>query len=90
MNWRVRKFRANLVDTSGWYSSRRVGEKYSGAKVLVEEETDRILGAHLSGPEAEETINLLALAMRLGMHAADLKQVLFAYPTHASDVQYLL
>jgi glutathione reductase (NADPH) len=84
------KFRANLLDTSDWYSSRRVGEKYSGAKVLVEEDTDRILGAHLLGPEAEETINLLALAMRLGMRAADLKQVLFAYPTHASDVQYLL
>jgi glutathione reductase (NADPH) len=84
------KFRANLLDTSDWYSSRRVGEKYSGAKVLVEEDTDRILGAHLLGPEAEETINLFALAMRLGMRAADLKQVLFAYPTHASDVQYLL
>jgi glutathione reductase (NADPH) len=85
-----RKFRANLLDTSAWYSSRRVGEKYSGAKVLVEEDTDRILGAHLLGPEADETINLLAVAMRTGMRAADLRQVLFAYPTHGSDIQYML
>ncbi|MCH7914400.1 MAG: NAD(P)/FAD-dependent oxidoreductase, partial [Deltaproteobacteria bacterium] len=32
------KFKTNRADTSGWYSSRRVGMKYSGYKVLVEEE----------------------------------------------------
>ena len=33
--------------TSTWYSSRRIAETYSGYKVLVEEGTDRILGAHI-------------------------------------------
>ena len=50
--------------TSTWYSSRRVAEKYSCYKVLVEEGTDRILGAHLLGDQAGETINLFALAIR--------------------------
>jgi pyruvate/2-oxoglutarate dehydrogenase complex dihydrolipoamide dehydrogenase (E3) component len=47
---------ANKADTSNWYSSRRVGEKYSGYKVLIEENTDRILGAHMLGHHAEEVI----------------------------------
>lgn len=38
------KFKVKKEMTSNWYSSRRVGEKYSGFKVLVEEGTDRILG----------------------------------------------
>ncbi|GAC1438725.1 MAG: NAD(P)/FAD-dependent oxidoreductase [Terriglobales bacterium] len=76
--------------TSGWYSSRRVGEKYSGFKVLVEEGTDHILGAHLLGSQAQEVINLFGVAIRSGMRAADLKQMLLAYPTHGSDLPYML
>jgi glutathione reductase (NADPH) len=84
------KFKVKKEMTSGWYSSRRVGEKYSGFKVLVEEGTDRILGAHLLGSEAEEVINLFGVAMRSGMRAADLKHMLFAYPTRGSDLPYML
>ena len=76
--------------TSTWYSSRRVAEKYSGYKVLVEDGTDRILGAHLLGDQASEIINLFAVAIRSGMHATDLKHMVFSYPTHGSDVPYML
>ncbi len=84
------RFRVKHENTSGWYSSRRVAETCSGFKVLVEEGSDRILGAHLLGPEAGETINLLAFAIRSGLRAPDLKHMIFAYPTHASDIPYML
>lgn len=84
------KFRANREVTSSWYSSRRVAEDCSGFKVLIEEESDRILGAHLLGPHADELINLFAVAIASEMPAAGLKERLFAYPTVASDVRYML
>jgi glutathione reductase (NADPH) len=84
------KFKLKKEMTSSWYSSRRVGETYSGFKVLVEEGTDRILGAHLLGSQAEEVINLFAVAMRSRMPATDLKHMLFAYPTHGSNLPYML
>jgi len=84
------KFRVKKEMTSSWYSSRRVGETYSGFTVLVEEGTDRILGAHLLGGQAEEVINLFAVAMRSGMPATDLNHMLFAYPTHGSNLPYML
>ncbi len=84
------KFKVNRGDTSGWYSSRRVNVKYSGFKVLVEEGSGSILGAHLFGLHAEEVINLFALAIRSGLHASDLKQMLYAYPTSSSDVAYMV
>lgn len=84
------RFRKNYLDLGGWYSSRRVGESTAAVKVLVDEDSDRILGAHLLGPSAEETINLFVLAMLAGVTAKELKQISFAYPTHASDVQYMV
>lgn len=84
------KFKVNRGDTSGWYSSRRVNVKYSGFKVLVEEGSGKILGAHLLGLHAEEVINLFALAIRSGLQASDLKEMLYAYPTSSSDVAYMV
>jgi len=84
------KFMVKHEDTSGWYSSRRVNLKHSGFKVLVEEDSHRILGAHLLGEHAEEVINLFALAIRSGLKADDLKTMIYAYPTSASDVSYMV
>lgn len=85
-----RRMRVRWEDTSSWFSARRVGETASGYKTLVDEETERILGAHLLGPHAAEVINIFAVAIRAGLRAPDLKQVLFAYPTGASDIPFML
>jgi glutathione reductase (NADPH) len=83
-------FRTSWHDTSGWFNTRRVGETASGSKILVEEGTGRILGAHLLGPNAAEVINLFAIAIRLRIPADELKQVIFAYPTSGSDIRFML
>ena len=85
-----RRFRTRWQDTSSWFNTQRVGETTSAFKVLVEEGTDRVLGAHLLGPHADETINLFAAAIRLGIPAGELREVLFAYPTFGSDIRYML
>jgi glutathione reductase (NADPH) len=84
------KFRMNARKASDWYTARQMAEPAYGYKVLVEEGSGRLLGAHLLGPHADETINLFALAMRHGLSAERLKETLFAYPTGASDVGYML
>jgi glutathione reductase (NADPH) len=84
------RVQVNCQDTSQWFSTRRLGETVSGFKVLIEEGSNRIVGAHLVGPHADEVINIFAVAIRGGMPAEVLKQVLFAYPTSASDVVNML
>jgi glutathione reductase (NADPH) len=79
-------FDVNFQKTDHWYSSMRVGERYSAYKVLVEKGTGKILGAHVIGPGAEEQINLFAMAMGAGLSANHLKAVIFAYPSYASDL----
>jgi glutathione reductase (NADPH) len=67
-----------------------VNEPVYGYKTLVEEGTGRILGAPLVGPDADDVINIFGLAIRQGLTADDLKSTIFAYPTGASDIDYML
>lgn len=85
-----RRFRVNAAKTPGWFTARRLNESVYGHKVLIEERTGAILGAHLVGPGAEETINLFAMAIRHDLTADDLKSAVFAYPTSASDIGYMV
>ncbi|MEX2122964.1 MAG: NAD(P)/FAD-dependent oxidoreductase [Woeseia sp.] len=85
-----KKFRMKSRKASDWYTARQEAQPTYGFKVLVEEDTNRILGAHLVGPHADEVINLFALAIRHGLTAEDLKTTMFAYPTGASDIAHML
>jgi glutathione reductase (NADPH) len=80
----------NWDRTASWYSSRRLGEEASGHKVLIDRSSGRVLGAHLLGHGAEELINQFALAMRAGLTATELKEMIFAYPSLGSDLQYMV
>ncbi|WP_119462205.1 dihydrolipoyl dehydrogenase family protein [Rhodospirillaceae bacterium SYSU D60014] len=84
------RFRVNHRPTPDYFSARHVGETCSGHKVLIETETDRILGAHLVGPEAGEVINLFAIAIRTGLPARDLKRAILAFPTVSNDIQSMV
>jgi glutathione reductase (NADPH) len=83
-------FRVNCQQTAQWYVNRRVNEAAAGFKILIEERSQRILGAHLLGPQADELINLFALGLRAGLTADDLRQAVFAYPTSASNLDSML
>lgn len=84
------RFQVRHERTSAWYSARRVAEDCAGYKTLVEEGTERILGAHLIGPHAEEVINIFGLAIRTGLTADQLRSAIFGYPTGASDITSML
>lgn len=73
-----------------WPSSKRIGQNHSFYKIIQEEESGRILGAHLLGHNADEVINIFAMAIRLKLSGKDLKQVLWAYPTATSDLKYMV
>jgi glutathione reductase (NADPH) len=83
-------FDVHAADMSDWYSSRRIGAKLAAFKVLVEREGGRVLGAHILGPHAEEVANIFSVAIQANVPAQALKDALFAYPTGASDITYML
>ena len=84
------KVRIKSEDTREWFSSRRVAAPTSMYKTLTEENSDRVVGAHIFGPNAEEVINLFSLAVRHGIKASELAHAIYAYPTSGSDLPYML
>jgi glutathione reductase (NADPH) len=84
------KFKVKSENTPNWFTARRLAERVYGYKTLVEEGTGQILGAHIVGPQADEVVNLFALAIRHNLTARDLRSTMFAYPTGASDIGYML
>lgn len=77
-------------DTTSWYSSRSLAARGSCYRLLVEESSGLILGAHVLGPHAEELVNVLSLAIRAKVSASELKSALFAWPTGSSDIEPML
>ena len=77
-------------DLEDWRSSRTYAETVAYSKVLLEEGSGRILGAHLVGHGAEEIIHLFAFAMKHGLGAQDLAESVYAYPTFASDIKNMV
>jgi glutathione reductase (NADPH) len=84
------RFRIHCQQAQDWYTARQSAQPVYGFKILVDEDSDCLVGAHLVGPHADELINLFALAIRHKLKAADLKETLFAYPTAASDIGSML
>jgi glutathione reductase (NADPH) len=77
-------------DTSSWYSNYRIGETTAAAKILIDKAHDRIVGAHLLGPEYAELVNTFGLAIKLGLTTRQLKSATAAYPTVGSDLGSML
>lgn len=85
-----KRFRITSGDGTGWYTARRINESCYAWKVLVEEGSDKLLGAHLTGPDAAETINLFALVMQNDLPIETLRGLITTYPSASADLEYML
>lgn len=79
-------FEVNMQRTSGWFTARRTREEHAASKLLIENGSGRILGAHLLGMNAGDVIDMFALAIRHGLTSRDLKTSVLVHPAAASDV----
>ena len=74
---------------SGWFTQTRVGNTAAGARLVTTRDSGAIVGAHLLGVEADEIINVFALAIRSGVTIEGLRTMTWSYPTLAYDINYL-
>ncbi len=73
-----------------WFSARTYAETVAWSKIIVDQATDRILGAHFVGHAGQELVNIFGLAMRFGITAGQIKDYVYAYPTFSSDIKHML
>ena len=56
-------------------------------KILAEEKTDKLLGAHIIGPHAGDMIAEMVLAMEFGASSEDIARTIHAHPTYSEAIK---
>jgi glutathione reductase (NADPH) len=84
------KVRVHVNDMEYWFSTRTFAETLAWSKIIVDEETDAIIGAHFVGHDGQELINIFGLAMKHGITASQIRDFIYAYPTFSADIKSML
>jgi dihydrolipoamide dehydrogenase len=67
--------------------ARAMGDTDGFVKILADKKSDRLLGAHILGPDAGTLIAELATAMEFGASAEDVARICHAHPTLSEAVK---
>ncbi|MBY8876193.1 dihydrolipoyl dehydrogenase family protein [Actinacidiphila acidipaludis] len=78
---RVRIAREDVADILAMPRAYAVEEKRGLMKFVIDADTDLILGAALLSVDAQELVNTVALAMRHGITASDLRDAVYTHPS---------
>ena len=84
------KTRVQVNDMEYWFSTRQFAETVAWSKIIVDEGSDAIVGAHFVGHTGEELINIFGLAMKHGIKASAIRDFIYAYPTFSADIKSML
>ena len=84
----ISRFYSFTIDHSTWeYGDWLINYQGGFVKILADEKTDRVLGAHIIGPHAGELIGEIGVAMEFGASAEDIARTCHAHPTFSEAVK---
>lgn len=84
-----KKYVVNPQDLTNWFSYRRTNDSVAKA-TMVFDQTKHLVGASVLSYEADTLINLLTVAIEKQLDHQAILDLILAYPTVASDLQYLI
>ena len=82
-----RAYKAGKFPFMGNARAKAVFQAEGFVKILTDAATDRILGAHIIGPQAGDLIHEICVAMEFGASAQDLALTCHAHPTWSEAVR---
>lgn len=82
--------KVNKLPVAAIPRARTLGNTKGLFKVVVDANTDKILGCTLFGPESSEVINLVAMAMKTGQEYTFLRDFIFTHPSMSEALNDLM
>ncbi|WP_203887198.1 FAD-dependent oxidoreductase [Planotetraspora kaengkrachanensis] len=79
-----------IAEIAAMPRARIVEETRGLMKFVIDAETDRILGAALLGVDSQELVNTVALAMRHGVTAGELRDAVYTHPSSTEGFNEVL
>jgi len=67
--------------------AKAINEPQGFVKILADEKTDKVLGAHIIGPNAGEMIAEIGIAMEFGASSEDIARTCHAHPTFSEAIK---
>ena len=80
------EYRSGVFPFAASGRARAMGDTGGFIKLLADAKTDRLLGAHMIGPQCSELIAEAVITMQLGGSAEDIALTMFAHPTLSESV----
>lgn len=87
---RYKNVSIKYAEISDKFNNKRVNGEVYAYKIIINDRTDVIVGAHILAPESAETINLFVMAMNLKTKSKDLRNMIFTYPSWSNDIKSML
>lgn len=87
---RIKVASKKVADIAAMPRPKIVGDPRGMIKVIVDADTDLILGAALAHVDSQEVINLLALAMRHDVTASELRDTIYIHPSSSEALNEVL
>lgn len=82
--------KVNKLPVAAIPRARTLGNTDGLFKVIVDADTDKIIGCTLFGPESSEVINLVAMAMKTGQEYTFLRDFIFTHPSMSEALNDLM
>lgn len=83
------EYEVSSFDATSWYTYHHTNEPVSKIKMITDRKTGLLVGASCVNEEAEDLINYLSLLIDKEVSAEEVSQLIFAYPSVASDLPSL-
>lgn len=80
----------NVADVKAMPRPKTVGDGRGIIKFVVDAESDLVLGARLFHVDSQEVVNLVALAMRAGVTASELRDGIWTHPSSTEALNEVL
>ncbi len=81
------KYKVGKFSFMGNSRAKAIDDAEGFVKILADEITDKVLGAHIIGPHAGELIAEIGIAMEFGASAEDIARTCHAHPTFSEAVK---
>lgn len=82
--------KVNKLPVAAIPRARTLGDTNGLFKVVVDANTDKIIGCTLFGPDSSEVINLVAMAMKTGQEYTFLRDFIFTHPSMSEALNDLM
>ena len=77
-------------EATDWYNAKKENAEAYAYKIIVNERTEKIVGASLLSNQANENINMFAMAINNGLTVSDFKKQIFTYPSYTNDLKSMM